>query len=124
MSREEQLSDRRFRAKVVALILDARPEAALRLLSDYYGIRQPSLRVGTVKRYRRVLGCYLPREARIYVSHSTVLTDPFTILHEFYHHLRASGAGRRRQVEKRADLFAIKFMRDYRAVSVGSKSLD
>ena len=102
-----------FRAKIVGLILGGRPEVALRLLSKHYGVREPMLRVGTVKRHRKVLACYVERERRIYLSNSSFMTDPFVVLHEFYHHLRASGIRKSRQVESRADLFAANFIRDF-----------
>jgi hypothetical protein len=104
---------REFRAKIVGLIVGGRPEVALRLLSNHYGVREPTLRVGTVKRHRKVLACYVEREGRIYLSNSSFMTDPFVVLHEFYHHLRASGVGKSRQVERRADLFAANFIRDF-----------
>lgn len=104
---------REFRVEVVRLILDGRAEAALGLLSKRYGVREPALRVGTVKRHRKVLACYVERERRIYLSNSSFLTNPFVLLHEFYHHLRASGVDKSRQVEKRADLFAAAFIRDF-----------
>jgi len=110
-------SERELRAKVVRLILDGRPELALRLLSEYYGITEPQLRVGTMKRHRRVLACYVQKEKRIYLSKSDFLVNPFVILHEFYHHLRASQIGKSRQVEKRADLFASNFIRDFKRAS-------
>jgi hypothetical protein len=106
-------SPQEFRAEVVRLILDSEPEAALRLLSKHYGVREPTLRVGTVKRHRKVLACYVERERRIYLSNSSFLTNPFVLLHEFYHHLRASGVDKNKQVEKRADLFAVAFIRDF-----------
>ena len=108
------MSEQEFRAQIVSYILVGRPERALRLLSEYYEISEPSLRVGTVKRHRKVLACYVEKEKKIYISTSHLLTDPFIILHEFYHHLRASSMGRNRQVENRADLFALKFIRDYK----------
>jgi Zn-dependent peptidase ImmA (M78 family) len=92
----------------------------VKLLSEYYGVVEPSLRVGTVKRHRKVLACYVQKEKRIYISKSPLLTDPFVILHEFYHHLRASQVSRNRQVEKRADLFALRFIRDFKRFSVMS----
>ena len=106
-------SIRDFRAAVVRLILDGKAEVALGMLSNHYGVRQPTLRVGTVKRHRNVLACYVENEKRIYLSNSSFLTNPFVLLHEFYHHLRASGVKRNRQVEKRADLFATVFIRDF-----------
>jgi len=89
----------------------------LKGLAEWYGVSEPGLRVGTVKRFRKALGCYVGREKRIYLSTSEFLTDPFVILHEFYHHLRASGIRRNRQVEKRADLFALNYVRDFKRFS-------
>lgn len=106
------MSDQEFHARIVGCILDGRPEHALKLLSEYYDVREPGLRVGSVKGHRKVLACYVEKERRIYLSRSELLTDPFIILHEFYHHLRASSTGRSRQVDKRADLFALNFIRD------------
>ncbi len=106
-------SKRLLRAKVVSLIIDGQTELALKLLSDYYGISEPDLKVGTVKRHRRVVACYVQNEKRIYLSKGEYITSPFVILHEFYHHLRASELGRKRQVEKRADLFASNFISEF-----------
>jgi hypothetical protein len=103
-------SERLFRIKVVSLILDGRTEAALKLLAEHYCIAEPTLKVGTVKRHRRVLACYVARERRIYLAKGEYITSPFVILHEFYHHIRASDAVKRGQVEKRADLFASNFI--------------
>jgi hypothetical protein len=107
-------SMRGFRAKIVGLIIDGRPERALRLLAEYYGVTEPTLRVGTVKRHRKVLACYVEKQSRIYLSDGSFVTNPFVILHEFYHHLRSSDVGKNRQVEKRADLFAWSFIRDFK----------
>jgi hypothetical protein len=108
--KDEWQAEREFRVRVVSSIVSGRPETALHLLSKHYGVDEPVLRVGTVKRHRKVLACYVEREKRIYLSKSDFITDPFIILHEFYHHLRASGATRG-QVEKRADEFALEFIR-------------
>jgi hypothetical protein len=108
------LSEREFRAEIVGLILDGRPEHAVKLLSEHYGVSKPSLRVGTVKKHRKVLACYVGKEKRIYISKSQLLRDPFCILHEFYHHLRASSIAKSRQVEKSADLFALNFIREFK----------
>jgi hypothetical protein len=102
-----------FRARIVSLILDGKTEVALRNLARHYGISEPDLKVGTVKRHRRVAACYVEKERRIYLAKGEYLKSPFVILHEFYHHLRASEVKRRRQVEKRADLFASNFIRDF-----------
>jgi hypothetical protein len=102
-----------FRREVVGLILGGDPELALHLLSKHYDVREPTLRVGTVKGHRKVLACYVEREKRIYLSNSRFMTDPFVVLHEFYHHLRASRVGKSRQVETRADLFAANYIRGF-----------
>ena len=104
---------RRLHAKVVGLITDGRAELAMKLLSEYFAIDEPDVRVGTVKRHRKVVACYVEREKRIYLSKSDYLTDVYVILHEFYHHLRASQPVKRRQIERRADLFALTFIRDF-----------
>ena len=103
----------KFRVAMVKLILGGRTECALHSLSEHYGIKEPDLRVGTVKRHRHVLACYVRKEKRIYVSKSELLTNPFVILHEFYHHLRASQIQKKDQVEKRADLFALAFLSEF-----------
>jgi hypothetical protein len=118
--RQTVLKEGEFRSRVVGYILDGRPEHAVRLLSKYYGVSEPGLRVGTVKGHRKVLGCYVEKEKRIYLSTSQLLTDPFVILHEFYHHLRASHVAKNRQVEKRADLFALNFIRSLKRFSAAS----
>jgi hypothetical protein len=102
-----------FKARIVGLIVGGQPEAALRLLSRHYGVREPDLRVGTVRGLRKALGCYVAREERIYLSSSDFMNDPFVVLHEFYHHLRASGVEKNRQVDKRADMFAADFIRAF-----------
>jgi Zn-dependent peptidase ImmA (M78 family) len=108
------LDEREFRAQVVGFIVDGSPEKAVALLAEYYGVSVPELRVGTVRRHRKVLACYVEKERRIYFSRSELLLQPFVVLHEFYHHLRASELQRSRQVEKRADLFANNFIREFK----------
>ncbi len=115
-SRDPADTKRRLQAKVVELITDGQAELAMKLLSEYYGIHEPDLTVGTVKRHRGVVACYVEKERRIYLSKSDYLTNAYVILHEFYHHLRASQPVKRRQAEKRADLFASTFIRDFIAL--------
>mgnify|MGYP001085782902 CR=1 FL=1 len=119
-SSQGQFSESELRARVVALIIDGKPEKALKLLSRHCGITEPDLRVGTVKRHRRVQACYVEKERCIYLSRGDYLTDPFVILHEFYHHLRASQI-RRGQVDKRADLFAMNFIIDFKRLLLGQR---
>ena len=99
------------------MILDGHPEEALRYLSVHYEVEEPDLRVGTVKKHRKVLAVYVHKEKRIYVSKSELLRNPFVILHEFYHHLRASQTPRNKQVEKRADSFAISYIQAFQQYS-------
>ena len=106
-----------FRLDVVKMILDGHPEKALHKLAIHYKVKEPDLRVGTIKRYRKVLGVYVRKERRIYVSRSDLLTNPFVILHEFYHHLRASRSPMNEQVENRADSFALSYVRMYKKYS-------
>jgi hypothetical protein len=109
--------DSTFRIRVVRMILDGQPEEALRSLATHYEVEEPELRVGTVKRHRKVLAVYVHKERRIYISKSDLLRNPFVILHEFYHHLRASQAPRNNQVEKRADSFASAYIRTFQQFS-------
>jgi hypothetical protein len=96
---------------IVRTILEGQPEAALEMLSKHYGVVVPDLKVGTVKRHRRVLGCYVEKERRIYISKREYLSNPFVILHEFYHHLRTYS--RKKQADKRADVFAKRLIDDF-----------
>jgi len=57
------------------------------------------------------------KEKRIYVSKSELLKNPFVILHEFYHHLRASRTPMNEQVEKRANAFALNYIRTFKQYS-------
>ena len=109
--------DSTFRVRIVKMILDGHPEEALRMLSSHYNVEEPDLRVGTVKRHRKVLAVYVHKEKCVYVSRSNLLRNPFIILHEFYHHLRASQIPKNAQVEKRADSFALAYIRDFQQYS-------
>jgi len=110
-------ADSAFRVGIVRMILDGRAEEALYSLSVHFEVEEPYLQVGTVKRHRKVLAVYVHKEKRIYVSKSDLLRNPFVILHEFYHHLRASQTPRNEQVEKRADSFALAYIREFQQYS-------
>ena len=110
-------ADSAFRVDIVRMILEGRPEEALRSLAVHYDVEEPELRVGTVKRHRKVLAVYVHKEKRIYVSKSDLLRNPFVILHEFYHHLRASQTPLNEQVEKRADSFALAYLQVFQQYS-------
>jgi hypothetical protein len=110
----QDLEEIEFKSRIVQLILEGHAELALELLSHHYSVNQPEIRVGTVKGHRHVLACYVAKEKRIYMAKSEYLNAPFVVLHEFYHHLRASQIKGKRQVEKRADLFALGYIQDFR----------
>ncbi len=107
------------RARAVALILAGRPEEALDLLSRYYGVEAPRLRVGLPAGCRgRALGCYVAREKTIYVRSRREYMDPFVVLHEYYHHLRTR-YGRHRGTEKHANRYAADSIHYYRVYCLG-----
>ncbi len=101
----------------MATILDSRPEKALELLCEHYHVEQPRLGVGVVKgRSKGVLAVYSANRKEILAARQEYLYDPFTMLHEFYHHLRQF-AGRHRGTEKNADRFAEDFIAAYRRLA-------
>jgi len=101
--------NRYWEVKVVRLIREGRPEEALALLAEKYGVRPPKLRVGTVKGRRGAMGCYVPKEGAIYLSNAEMMFNPYVVLHEFYHHLR-SLEGKFSRSEKHAERFAREFL--------------
>ena len=111
--------DDRFKAVVVATILDSKPEKALELLCEHYHVEVPKLGVGVVKgRSKGVLAVYSANRKEILAAKQEYLYDPFTMLHEFYHHLRQF-AGHHRGTEKNADKFALDFIAAYRRIVSG-----
>ena len=106
----KSVKDQKFQEKVVRLILiDRQPEKALDLLSEYYRVERPSLRIGLPRGEKKALGCYVHREKTIYISSSMYLYDPYVLIHEFYHHLRNVG-GKHRGTERHAKEFALSFL--------------
>lgn len=98
---------------VVNLILNKKTEEALSLLSSFYKIAPPEIRVGTVKGKRKtVYAVYVPRERRIYASTSDIYYNPFIVLHEYYHHLRSQGTVHRGS-EDHANKYAKEFLLSY-----------
>ncbi len=93
------------RAEAARLVLEGKAEEAVEMLSRYYGIRSPRLRVGLPRGCKRALGCYDARHRVIYVRSREEYFNPYVVLHEFYHHLR-SFLGRHRGTEDRADRYA------------------
>ena len=111
-------TDTAFQQSIVQLIAVAkRPEEALDLLSEYYGVERPRLRMGLPSGEKRALGCYVHRDKTIYISSQEYLYDPYVLIHEFYHHLRHVG-GKHRGTEKHARDFALAFLRTAQKASV------
>lgn len=103
-----------FQSKIVQLISkDRRPEEALDLLSQYYKVDRPALRIGLPKGEKKALGCYVHREKTIYISSQEFLYDPYVLIHEFYHHMRNVG-GKHRGTERHAKHFAMSFLGESR----------
>ncbi|MDA4136901.1 MAG: hypothetical protein OK449_07915 [Thaumarchaeota archaeon] len=107
----------------MSTILDSNPDLALDLLCEYYRVERPKLGVGVVKgRSKGVQAVYSARRKEILAARREFLYDPFTILHEFYHHLRYFGDDHK-GTEKYADKFAIDFIRAYQTVAARSIAL-
>ncbi len=107
------LPDLHIQFDVVNLILNRKTEDALNLLSSFYKIAAPDIKVGTIKGKRKtVYAVYVPRERRIYASTSEIYYNPFIILHEYYHHLRSQGAVHRGS-EDHANKYAKEFLLSY-----------
>ncbi|WXG44180.1 MAG: hypothetical protein WED04_09115 [Promethearchaeati archaeon SRVP18_Atabeyarchaeia-1] len=111
------LDETKFKASVVLLILNGKPEDALEQLAKCYGVSVPEIKVGLPKGHRKnVLGCYTARDRTISILNSEVLKDPLVVLHEFYHHLRTRPSRVHRGTEKNATGFAMSFIESYKSM--------
>jgi hypothetical protein len=123
-SKGRSMPDFQTQFKVVKLILDKRTEDALNLLSSFYNIAAPEIKVGTVKGKRKtVYAVYVGREGRIYALNSDILYNPFIVLHEFYHHLRSRGTEHRGS-EDNANKYAKQFLHSYSSVLQSKGNID
>ena len=112
-STRSSMPDLHVQFSVVNLILNKKTEEALSLLSSFYKIATPEIRVGTIKGKRKtVYAVYVPRERRIYASTSDIYYNPFIVLHEYYHHLRSQGTVHRGS-EDHANKYAKEFLLSY-----------
>lgn len=102
-----------FKAKIVHMILMKKTNEAIKALSDFYKVEMPQLKVGMPKRYRKKIGCYVPKTKTIHICDREKLDDPFVILHEFYHHLRTQH-GKHRGTERHANKFATDFIEAFK----------
>ena len=102
-----------MKALAVALILDFKPEEAIRVLSRWYRVSEPRLRMGVFEgRTIGVAAVYSQKRKEILVAKQAYLYEPFVIIHEFYHHLRST-SGKHRGTERQADEFASGFLGAY-----------
>ena len=108
-----------FKAYIVKLIVEGDTEKALRELSNRYRIDPPRLKIGRVKGKSKALALYMPKNRTIFVQKGELYTNPFVILHEFYHHLRYLDL-KHRGTEKNADRYAQGFIQSFLKV-YGSK---
>jgi hypothetical protein len=109
--------DSKFKALAVWLIINGHEEEALKLLAEHYNVNLPKIKVGLPKRHRKnVFGCYTAKNETISVLNSDMLKEPLVILHEFYHHLRASKVKKQKGTEKHATKFAKEFIEAYKLV--------
>ena len=115
----EQPTQNNFKPAIVYLILNKQTEQALELLSKNFGVEVPKLKVGLPKGHtRNAYGTYNAQNQTICVLDSDIFSNPFVILHEFYHHLRSRGVDKlHRGTEKNADKFAVEFIREYQAAA-------
>jgi hypothetical protein len=114
MSPEDEM-----KARVVALILDSKPEAALVVLSRWYKVSEPKLGVGVVEgKTKGVAAVYSQKRKEILAARREFLYDPFVMIHEFYHHLR-SISGHHKGTEQQADKFALEYIAAYRRMALG-----
>jgi len=115
------LEEQRFKARVVWLIANGQTEKALEQLAEHYSVEVPKLKVGLPKRHKKkVLGCYSVKSNTISVLNSEVLKEPFTILHEFYHHIRTGLDVKHKGNERYANEFAREFIKAYETVLTGT----
>ncbi len=102
-----------FKARIVHMILSNEAGEALKELADRYNVDIPKLEVGLPKGHAHVAGCYVLDKVTIFVASGEGLTNPFLILHEFYHHLR-SVSGRHKGTERYANEFARDYLKEYK----------
>jgi len=110
----DQALDSKFKPTIVWLILNQRTEEALKILSQAYKVATPRLKIGLPKGHKHgIYGCYSPKDATISLLESDMLSNPFVVLHEFYHHLRTSVDKQHKGTERNADSFANDFIQAY-----------
>jgi hypothetical protein len=108
-----------FKANIVRLLSNGKTEEALEQLASFYHVSTPRIKVGLPKGHRKkTLACYTARDKTIAVLNSDTLMDPFTVLHEFYHHVRFRLRGHHRGTERNANEFARNFIQSYKLIAM------
>jgi hypothetical protein len=104
-----------FKPAIVYMILNKQTEQALELLAKEYRVETPNLEVGLPKGHsRNAYGTYNAKNHTISVLDSDIFSNPFVILHEFYHHLRCKNVDKQHKgTEKNADKFALDYIAAY-----------
>jgi hypothetical protein len=113
---QEKFEERNFKSTIVYFILNRETEKALQHLAKKYGVEIPNVKVGLPKGHtRNAYGTYNAKDKTICVLDSDIFSNPFVILHEFYHHLRTKGVDKmHRGTEKNADRFAVDYLNAYK----------
>lgn len=114
--------DADFKVQIVLLILNGKTEDALEQLAKEYVVSVPSLRVGLPKGHKATAyGCYSSQTQMISLLNSDMITNPFVVLHEFYHHIRSKGVDRmHRGTEGNADKFALDYITQFKLAALKS----
>ena len=107
--------DDAFKISVVHLIVKGDVEEALQQLSEYFDVKAPKIRVGTIKGHRKASAVYQQSNRTIYASSRESLLNPIIVLHEFYHHLQLELYGKKGN-EKYANKFASDFVHIYKSI--------
>ena len=110
------IQDKVVRAYAVYLIIKGEAERALDILSRYYGIVVPKIKIGLPKRHSKALGCYDQSRETIYLRSSREYRSPYIVLHEFYHHLRGTKLEYPGS-EKHADKYALESIRYFKELA-------
>jgi len=103
---------------VVRLILEGETETAVKILSEFFGVDPPRLAVKKPKGVGKALAVYVAAKETIFFTRGEYFSNPFIVLHEFYHHLRMF-EGKHRGTEKNADRFALCVIERARAYAAG-----
>ena len=97
-----------FKMSIVRMIVQGNAEEALVRLSEKFKVKQPKIRVGTVKGHRKAYAVFHQSDKTIYISNREFLHNPMIVLHEYYHYLQTELYGKKGN-EKSANKFAKDF---------------